>query len=95
VTSLKIKHGITWIAFRWCRKSSNNIAIMKLQQSRSLLSLGSLRYFSYEVSWGSYMQCESLSCSLTLWFSLPIASRNVTETQDADFVEWFAHIWVE
>jgi hypothetical protein len=38
---------------------------------------------------------QSLSCSLTLWFGLPITSRNVTQTQDADFVEWFAHIWVE
>jgi hypothetical protein len=26
------------------------------------------------------------------WLSLPFASRNVTETQDADFVWWFAQI---
>jgi hypothetical protein len=27
------------------------------------------------------------------WPSLPFASRNVTETQDADFVWWFAQIY--
>jgi hypothetical protein len=28
----------------------------------------------------------------TSWLSLPIVTRNVTETQDRDFVEWFAQI---
>ncbi len=28
----------------------------------------------------------------TSWLSLPVITRNVTETQDRDFVEWFAHI---